>query len=200
MTSVPGAAMVLLLASSAAAAAGNDPSAPVVALDTALEHAMATGSQPFPARYAALAPVVDQAFDLPQILKTIVGLRWSGIAEADQKRLLTVFRAYTIASYAANFNAPGAAIRVLPETRDVGADRVVETEIVPKDADPVRIDYVMREKGAGWQAIDVLEAGTISQAAVQRSDFRALLAGGADKLIASLADKVKGFSGGTVTP
>jgi phospholipid transport system substrate-binding protein len=53
----------------------------------------------------------------------------------------------------------------------------------------------------GWQAIDVLVSGTISQTAVQRSDFRAVLeAGGAPKLIESLTAKVHDQSGGTITP
>jgi len=82
----------------------------------------------------------------------------------------------------------------------VGSDKVVETEIVPKTGDPIRMDYVMRQGVSGWQAVDVLETGTISQVAVQRSDFRSLLEGGADKLIDSLRAKVDKLSGGTIHP
>jgi phospholipid transport system substrate-binding protein len=176
-------------------------SAPIAALDQALLTAMKNGSAAFPSRYQALAPAVDEAFNLQQILKTIVGLRWSSIPPDQQAKLLSVFRAYTIANYAANFNSDsGDQIRILPETRSVGADRVVETEIVPKSGDPTRIDYVMRQFPAGWQAIDVLEEGTISQAAVQRSDFRSLLADGAGQLIDKLQGKVDTLSGGTIKP
>jgi len=82
----------------------------------------------------------------------------------------------------------------------VGSDKVIETEIVPTTGDATRMDYVMRQGTGGWQAIDVLETGTISQVAVQRSDFRSLLEGGADKLIASLKAKVEKLSDGTVKP
>jgi hypothetical protein len=58
----------------------------------------------------------------------------------------------------------------------------------------------MRQGPNGWQAIDVLEQATISQTAVQRSDFRGLLTDGADKLIASLQAKVDTMSGGTIKP
>ena len=151
------------------------------------------------ARYKALAPAVDGAFDLKQILQTSIGMRWSTIPDAQKQQLLTVFRAYTISNYAANFNSDsGDQIKLLPETRSIGADRVVETEIVPKSGDPTRMDYVMRNTGGAWKAVDVLEQGTISQAAVQRSDFRSLIAGGADKLIASLQAKVQTLSGGTI--
>ncbi len=186
-----------------AALAQPTPAAPIEALNTALENAEKTGSLPFRQRYDALAPVVDHAFNLSQILQTIVGLRWAQIPPDQQAKLLAVFRAFTISSYAANFSTDaGNSFRVLPETRSVGADVVVESEIVPKQGDdPIRMDYVMRNGTAGWQAVDVLQLGTISQAAVQRSDFRALLNdGGAPKLIESLQQKVDTLSGNTIKP
>ena len=190
-----------LLVAVGAHAQSADPSAPITALDQGLVTAMKTGSQPFATRYAALAPSVDRAFNLPQILQTVVGLRWSGIPAAQQQKLLATFRAYTISSYVSNFNSgAGTTIKLLPETRTVAADRVVETEITPSSGDPTRIDYVMHQGASGWQAIDVLEQGSISQVAVQRSDFRSLLAGGPDKLIASLQSKIDTMSGGTIKP
>jgi phospholipid transport system substrate-binding protein len=191
--------LALMLAT--AFAAETDASAPIATLDQALMAAMKNGGQPFPSRYQALAPAVDGAFNLEQILKTTVGLRWAAIPPDRQKALLDVFRAYTIANYAANFDSDsGDQLRILPETRNVGSDKVVETEIVPATGDPIRMDYVMRQGASGWQAVDVLETGTISQVAVQRSDFRGLLEGGVDKLIDSLKTKVQKLSGGTVRP
>jgi phospholipid transport system substrate-binding protein len=199
------ASALLLLAASpiavAADASSASPAAPIERLDAGLVTAMKNGSAPFRQRYAALAPVVDSTFNLQQILQTTIGLKWASIPADKQKALLAAFRAFTIASYVSNFDSDSATtFRILPETRAVGADKVVESEIVPKDGDPTRMDYVMREAGAGWQAIDVLEEGTISQAAVQRSDFRSLLADGPDKLIDSLTAKVDKMSGGTVKP
>ena len=196
------AAAAIALAAGSALAQGSTPSAPIATLDSALLVALKTGSQPFPARYAALAPAVDQAFNLPQILQTVVGLRWASIPADQQKTLLATFRAYTISNYVSNFNSgSGDQIKLLPETRTIGADRVVETEIVPTTGDSTRLDYVMRQGTGGWQAVDVLEQGTISQVAVQRSDFRSLLsAGGAQKLTASLQAKIDTMSGGTIKP
>lgn len=195
-------ALALFLAASTAAwAQAGDPAEKVRALDQGLMTAMKTGSQPFPTRYAALAPIVDSTFNLPQILQTVVGLRWSAIPAPQQQKLLAVFRAFTISSYVSNFNSDsGDKIVLLPDTRSIGADHVVETQIVPASGDPTRLDYVMRQGPNGWQAIDVLEQATISQTAVQRSDFRGLLTDGADKLIASLQAKVDTMSGGTIKP
>jgi len=192
---VSGLAPGLARADSAAAA-------PISALNAGLAVAEKNASTPFADRYAALAPAVDSAFNLPQILQSTVGLRWAQIAPAQREKLLAAFRAFTIASYVANFNTnAGDGFKVLPETRAIGGDQVVETEIVPNSGDPTRIDYVMRQGQTGWQVVDVLEQGTISQVAVQRSDFRSLLADGTGvALTNSLNDRVAKLSGGAIHP
>ena len=184
------------------ARADNAAAAPISALNAGLAVAEKNASTPFADRYAALAPAVDSAFNLPQILQSTVGLRWAQIAPAQREKLLAAFRAFTIASYVANFNTnAGDGFKVLPETRAIGGDQVVETEIVPNSGDPTRIDYVMRQGQTGWQVVDVLEQGTISQVAVQRSDFRSLLADGTGvALTNSLNDRVAKLSGGAIHP
>jgi phospholipid transport system substrate-binding protein len=184
------------------ARADSPAAAPIAALNAGLAAAEKNAAAPFSQRYNALAPAVDAAFNLPQLLQSTVGLRWAQIPPAQQTKLLAAFRAFTISSYVANFNSnSGDTFRILPETRTVGADQVVETEIVPTSGDPTRIDYVMRKGGAGWQVVDVLEQGTISQVAVQRSDFRSLLSDGTGaKLTDSLNARVAKLSGGAINP
>jgi phospholipid transport system substrate-binding protein len=164
-----------------------------------LEAEMRAGGS-FQQRFALLAPVIDRVFDLSTILQTSVGLRWSSLDEASRQKLFTVFRAFTVASYTANFDKPGdETFEVLPRTRPSGQDVIAESRLIPKDGDPVRLDYVMRSGDMGWRIIDVLLDGTISRVAVQRSDFRSLLASGdPTPLIDSLKRKVSDLSGGTM--
>lgn len=196
------AALAVLLALCPAAQAQESVGAPIAALDQALLTAAHNGKQPFTERFNALAPVVERALDLPAILQTSVGPRWAELSAEQQQQLLSVFRTFTVASYVANFNAfNGEQITLLPETRMVGQEQVVETQIVPSGGKPIRIDYVMREGEEGWQAVDVLLEGSISRVAVQRSDFRTLLgSGNAEALIASLQKKVGDLSGGAMKP
>jgi phospholipid transport system substrate-binding protein len=142
---------------------------------------------------------VQRTFDLPLILRNCVGLRWNDIAEAQRQLLLDVFTRYTAASYVANFDAfNGERFEIDPNTRPVGQEQVVQTRIVPPSGEPTRIDYVMRDNaGGGWKVVDVLLDGTISRVAVQRSDFRSLLASGDPQpLIVALRDKVAGLATG----
>ena len=77
---------------------------------------------------------------------------------------------------------------------------MVSTQLVSRDGTVRRIDFVMLEDGGRWQVVDVLLDGTISQVAVQRSDFHSLLAsGGAPALIAGLRKKVATLSGNTLS-
>ncbi len=174
---------------------------PLRALYAALEQAMRDGrSVPFPQRFDALAPAVDQAFDLETVLKVSVGSRWDAMDSGVRARLLTVFRRFTVATYVSNFDKYGGEhFRILSGSRDLGADRIVGTEIVSETGDPVRMDYIMRDDNGTWRAVDVLLDGSISRVAVQRSDFRKILANGdADGLIASLRRKIADLSGGTL--
>ena len=183
-----------------AMAADTEAAAPIQALDQGLLNAMKAGKQtPFAQRYAALAPVIERAFDLPAILKASVGLRWASLPPAEQQKLLDVFRKFTVSSYVANFDQfNGEKIEITPGQRTIGADQVVGT-LITSGADKTPIDYLMHKGPDGWRATDVLLNGSISQVAVNRSDWRALLASGAGPLIDSLQRRVVTLSGGALS-
>jgi phospholipid transport system substrate-binding protein len=175
---------------------------PVEGLYAGLESVMRSGrSTPFPKRFSELAPAVERVFDLDMILKVSVGLRWGTMDGQAQARLLRAFRRFTIATYVASFDRyDGERFKILPGLHDLGRDRIVRTEIISGSDERFRVDYVMRDTGGAWRAIDVLLDGTISRVAVQRSDFRKILAGGdAEALIASLQRKIADLSDGTLT-
>jgi phospholipid transport system substrate-binding protein len=175
------------------------PATAIGTLNEALLRLMHAGrTTPFAERAGILTPAIQGAFDLRQILQTSVGLRWSSFTPEQQADLLAVFTRYTVASYVANFDSfSGERFEILPRTRAVGQDQIVQTKIVPASGEATPIDYVMRSTDAGWKAIDVLLDGSISRVAVQRSDFRSLLAGGTpERLIASLRSKSESLESG----
>ena len=197
----PAAAMAVAGARPARADAADPLDQPLRTLYSALEVAMRAGrSTPFPQRFDALAPVVDQVFDLETVLKVSVGLRWDSMDPNGRARLLKAFRRFTVATYVVNFSKyDGERFQILPGSRDSGSDRVVGTEIVSGSGEHLRLDYVMRDGNGTWRAVDVLLEGSISRVAVQRSDFRKILASGdADALIASLRRKIADMSDGAL--
>lgn len=174
---------------------------PISALNAGLLQVMKEGKPvPFARRYAELLPIVRATFDLARMDQLAIGFYWDTLPAAQRQRLASLFEAYTVASYVSNFDSySGEAFVISPQTRAVGAERVVKTTIVHTDGDRDRIDYVMALVGGQWKVEDVLLDGTISQLAVQRSEFFDLVApGDASQLIGKLASKISDLSGGSV--
>jgi phospholipid transport system substrate-binding protein len=185
----------------ALAGASRDPAAPIAALYAALEALMRLGpDMPFRQRFHRIAPVIDGTLDLPTILRSSVGARWTTLDPATQVALHRAFRRFTIATYVANFDKyDGERFELSPTFRQIGADQVVQSHIIQGSGEPIRLDYVMRQTDAGWRAVDILLDGVISRVAVQHSDFRAVLRdGGAPALIASLEHKTADLAGGSM--
>jgi phospholipid transport system substrate-binding protein len=183
------------------AAVSGAPTAPVQELNGALLAAMKAGGTPFATRYNALAPVLQRTFDLQTILARSVGLTWSTVPPAQKAALSDAFVRYTVSSYVSNFDSfNGQSFQVAPEVRSGGdGDVVVRSQLMRTNDSPVELDYVMHQGPNGWQVVDVLMNGSISRVAVQRSDFRALLAsGGVPALAATLEHKTANLSGGMV--
>jgi phospholipid transport system substrate-binding protein len=177
------------------------PIVPIQQLVAALLAAMkAGGASTIDERYRALAPVIEQVFDLDAVLAASIGLSWAMLPEQQKGVLAAAFRRYTVSSYAMSFNSyNGQSFQVLPAVRALGnGETVVQSRLQRADGSSVALDYVMRRGPAGWQAVDVLMNGSISRVAIQRSDFRGLLrSGGVPALAAGLERKVANLSGST---
>ena len=191
--------LALPLATSAQAQS-QGPTAPIAALNTALQAVMKSGrATPFATRAEKFRPAAERAFDLPAILAASVGPRFASFPDAAKRDLLDAFTIFTVATWVSNFDTDGGeTFELSPQTRTSGTDEIVSTRILPKSGDPTRLDYVMRNTQAGWRAIDILLNGTISRVAVQRSDFRGLLAAGDPApLLASLRDRAERLAAGS---
>ena len=188
-------AAVLALPLAARAAAPS--SAPVQSFLDGLAALCKSGkSTPFAARAAGFAPIVDTTFDLQAILIASIGPRWTGFSSQAQADLLFAFRAFTVATWVANFDSDeGQRFELTPTPRPIGADEAVISRIIPLTGEPTRLDFLMRNANGTWKAIDILIDGAISRTAVQRSDFRTLLKDGSPSpLIESLTSKTADLS------
>jgi phospholipid transport system substrate-binding protein len=143
------AAAVLCSALPAGAADEEAVIAPIKQLIGGLEQVMKAGTgTSFSQRFDMLAPIIDRTFDLTAILRESVGVSWATLPPDQQAMLAAAFRRYTVATYVNSFNsADGTRFEVMPETRAVGNQQVVQTKIIPKSGDSHELDYVMRDGG-----------------------------------------------------
>lgn len=79
---------------------------PIRTLNNGLLAVMKAGkSVPFAERYNTLSRVVEETFDLPEILRRCIGSRWITLSAVEQAELLEVFQRFTVTSYIASFNS-----------------------------------------------------------------------------------------------
>ncbi len=124
-----GVSVLPLLRAAAQATDNAGPAAPIQRLNAALLAGMQQGSRtPFSQRFNALAPIVEQTFDLPAVLANSIGLRWPNLPDEQKMQLLAAFRRYTVSSYAANFASfSGQRFEISPATRSLGNGQATPT-------------------------------------------------------------------------
>jgi phospholipid transport system substrate-binding protein len=125
-----------------------------------------------------------------------VGPGWAGLSPVDQQRMTDAFRRYIVATYADRFDKySGQKLQVMDEQARA-PDIIVDTQIVKADGKPVAIKYRMHQVGGRWRVADVFLDGTISELAVRRSEFSAILQQqGVGGLIAALNKKTNAMLG-----
>jgi phospholipid transport system substrate-binding protein len=149
-------------------------------------------------RYARLAPAVDRTFDLPAMARLATGPSWTTLTPAQQQQLIEAFGHYVSATYADRFdNYSGEQLQVTGE-QPYGSDAIVQTRIVKSNGEATSLNYLVRQNRGSWQISDVYLDGTISQLAVQRSEFNSVLRReGVDGLVMALnrkADLLRGMA------
>lgn len=141
-------------------------------------------------RYARLAPVIRQTFDLPLMARLSVGPVWTTLTDAQKQQVIDSYGRYISAIYAERFDSyHGQKLQVTGEA-PATAGVLVRSTIVKANGDPVRVDYLMRQEGDTWLIADVYLDGTISELATRRSEFASIIRDqGIDGLIEALNRK-----------
>jgi phospholipid transport system substrate-binding protein len=161
-------------------------------LDT-MQHAAALGAK---GRYQKLEPTILRTYDVPFMAKLTIGPSWAGLTPDKKQQAAKAYGRYITAVYASQFDGySGEKLEVLGEQK-IKRGVLVKSHIVKSNGEPVTLDYMVHDNEVGWQIRDVYETGTISQLAVQRSDFTQILrTGGIDGLIAALNKKADDLQG-----
>jgi phospholipid transport system substrate-binding protein len=201
------AALVVFLAASSFAAAPlraapPEPAAVVGHFDEALLTAMRQAtSLGYQGRYASLQSVINDTFDIPAMTRIAVGPRWSGMSEDQQHRLIEAFRNFIVATFASRFDDYGGERFEVQGAKPIAYGVLIENQLVKPNGEVVRINYLVHQTADGWRAVDVYLDGTISELAVRRSEFTAVLArSGPEGLIAALVQKTQKLAGGGLAP
>ncbi|HEU0219106.1 MAG TPA: ABC transporter substrate-binding protein [Stellaceae bacterium] len=152
----------------------------------------------FDQRYQRLAPAVAQTYNLALMSRLTIGPEWNRLQPAQQQAVTDAFSRYTISLYANRFDDfNGERFEIDPNTTTNANGVLVQSAFIKADREKVVFNYLMRQTGELWQAIDVYLNGTISQLATQRSEYGSVLQqGGADALVKQLDERIAGLRKG----
>ncbi|EME69100.1 ABC-type transport system protein [Paramagnetospirillum caucaseum] len=161
---------------SPATAQGMGPEAVIRTFSDRLLDSMKGGAKlGFKGRADKMRPAVADAYDMPSMTRSTLGTAFAKLTPEEAARLAATYSAFSVATYASQFNEWNGERFDVGESRpSAGGTVIVPSWLVPKNGDPTQIDYVMRQDQGQWRVIDVLFEGTVSQVAVRRSEFGSL--------------------------
>lgn len=127
-------------------------------------------------RQEKLGPVVDRAFDVPFMAEKVIGRHWAPLDAAGRTAWVKLFREFLIANYAGRFNGySGQTFEDLGDEPSAFDTVLVHTRLLNAPEENVDLNYRMHKTTAGWRVIDVIVKGTVSELALRRSDYTAVI-------------------------
>lgn len=135
--------------------------------------------------------VVLPHFNFRRMTMLAVGRDWRAASPEQQAQLTDAFYKLLVRTYSnALTNYRNQTVRVLPlRANSTSTNATVQTEILQPGGQPVRVDYVLENRGDGWKIFDIVVAG-VSLVSNYRGTFAQKIgSGGIDSLIDSLKAK-----------
>jgi phospholipid transport system substrate-binding protein len=165
------------------------------ALFDAFQHAEQLGYQ---GRYDKIAPAVPQAFDVEFMAEKSIGKYWKPLSDVDKARWVALFREFTAANYAGNFDRySGQRFEVSGEEPSQNETTVVHATLVNPGGEDTELNYRLHATPAGPRIIDVYLKGTVSELALRRSDYTSVLEReGFDALLTTVRAKIGDLAAG----
>lgn len=202
--SLRGALWVVASLLCASAAGAVEATAPVQVVEKVhagmIEVMQSAATTPFEGRAGRLTPILEQAFDIDFMARKSLGRSFDGLSADDQKRWIEAFHRFFVANYAGRFTGySGQKFETLGEEAAAQDTVLVRTRLIDPGAENVDLAYRLRESGGTWRIIDVYLKGTVSELALRRSDFTAILdRQGFPALLSSIDAKVADLRAGKV--
>lgn len=127
-------------------------------------------------REERLTPVVGDTYDVAFMARKSLGRHWKSLEAGQQQEFQAAFGKVTVANYAGRFVGwSGEVFETLGAEPGVRDTQLVKTRLLQPEDEDVQLDYRLHQTDAGWRIIDVYVNGTISELALRRSEYSALL-------------------------
>ena len=141
--------------------------------------------------YRNTLDLVKNTYSVEKMIGMIVGKVWKQTPMEKQIEMRQVFEEYITKNYIKRFKKMKTINFKILEVNEIQKNYMIVKSILKiEDSDNVKIDYLLSNDGKSWKIFDILLAGSVSEIATKKSEFRAFIKNGnIDKLIEALRKK-----------
>jgi phospholipid transport system substrate-binding protein len=142
-------------------------------------------------RRQKLRSVIGGHFDFADMSRSALGTHWKSLSEEQRREFVRLFTSLMEAAYMSRIESySGQKVEFLKERADSPGYSQVYTSIVQDEAQPISVNYRLKQTDSGWKVYDVLVDG-ISLVANYRNQFnRVINSNGYDGLVEQIKMKV----------
>ena len=116
--------------------------------------------------------LVKENYDTEKMLEKIIGNTWKKLGKVKKNEIKKVFEEYIAKNYVKRFKKIGDPVFEYKETKQLGNNiSMVATNLLVDD-EKFSMNYLLAKSDQRWKIFDVLLAGSISEVATKKSEFR----------------------------
>ena len=142
--------------------------------------------------YNSTKKLITETYDTEKMLKMIIGDSWKNLNNEIKKEIINVFEEYIAKNYIKRFSKIKNLQFSSLEEKKIGTYKTVKSNIILSNDEKVSISYFLSSKRQEWKIFDVLLAGSVSEIATKKSEFKSFIAdGNINPLIDALKKKNK---------
>ncbi|MBD22991.1 MAG: hypothetical protein CL572_04950 [Alphaproteobacteria bacterium] len=136
--------------------------------------------------------LINDTYNTEKMLNMIIGDVWKRLENKKKKEMIDIFEEYIAKNYIKRFSKiENLAFEDLGEKK-VGAYVMVKSNLILSDEEKVSINYLLSPVEQDWKIFDVLLAGSVSEIATKKSEFKGFIKkDNIDQLILALKKKNK---------
>lgn len=135
---------------------------------------------------------VKQNYNSEKMLSMIIGNQWKNVSNKKRKEIINIFEEYIAKNYVRRFSKMKDFSFIENKEQNVGKFVMVRSNLVIGKKEKVSISYLLSNEQNKWKIFEVLLAGSVSEIATKKSEFKSFIKGGnIDPLIDALKKKNK---------
>ena len=136
--------------------------------------------------------LIKETYYTEEMLNMIIGDSWKNADNQTKKKMIDVFEEYIAKNYIKRFSKIKYPQFSNLEEKKVGKYKMIKSNLILSKDEKVSINYLLSLKNEKWKIFDVLLAGSVSEIATKKSEFKSFIKDGdINPLIEALSKKNK---------